>query len=101
MWIHLLDVAVVLMIVVMLNSEITTVDVIKTLLIIFYFVIGFFIYFSTVKNVKRKIAFIKADTWGKGESKNTKFVVWWIGGLTIWGVAGIFLIVSWFFTNAG
>ncbi len=30
-------------------------------LIVLYFAIGFLIYFSTVKNVKHKIAFIKAD----------------------------------------
>lgn len=70
-------------------------------LIILYFIIGLFVYLSTVKNVKSKVALIKTSTENQRSSKDTKFVVLWIAGITIWGVVGIFLIVSWFFSNAG
>lgn len=70
-------------------------------LIVLYFAIGFLIYFSTIKGVRRKIAFVKTDTGSREGSKYTKSVVWWIIGFTIWGVLGIFLIVLWFLQNAG
>ncbi|ALX47503.1 hypothetical protein [Lentibacillus amyloliquefaciens] len=67
-------------------------------LIVLYFAIGLLIYFSTIKGVRRKIAFVKTDTESQEGSKS---VVWWIVGLTIWGVVGILLIVSWFLINVG
>jgi len=70
-------------------------------LVVLYFVIGLLIYFSTIKGVRRRVVFVKANTGSQEDSKDTKFVVWWIVGLTIWGVVGIFLIVSWFLNNAG
>lgn len=70
-------------------------------LIVIYFVIGPLIYFSTVKGMRRRIAFIKADTGNQEGSKNTKTVVWWVVGFTTYSVIGIFLIVSWFLNNAG
>lgn len=70
-------------------------------LIILYFVIGFFAYFSMVKGVKDKITLIKADTNSTKSKKSTRSVVWWIVGIAVWGVVGIFLIVSWFLNHAG
>ncbi|MEC0239771.1 hypothetical protein P4H66_07855 [Paenibacillus dokdonensis] len=63
-------------------------------IIVGFIIIGFVVLASMKKSMERKVALL-IENKESMESKQilTKPVVWWIVGVTVWGLVSIFLIV--------
>ena len=59
-----------------------------------FIIIGFVVLTSMKKNMESKLAFIKTNMGSKKSSAIS--IVWWIVGVTVWGIASMILIVSCF-----
>jgi len=59
-----------------------------------FITIGFVVISSMKNNMENKLDFIKENWVSKKIS--TKPIVWWIVGITVWGLVSIILIGWWF-----
>ena len=48
------------------------------------------------KDMESKVAFIKANTEDEGNSSKAKAVIWWICGVTSWGIVSMYFFVRYF-----
>ena len=61
-----------------------------------FIIIGFVVLASMKKSMESKVAFMKANTEDEGNSSKAKAVIWWICGVTIWGIVSIYFFVRCF-----
>lgn len=62
---------------------------------------GFVVLVSMKKSMETKLAFIKENQEGEKSSIKSKSIIWWIRGVTAWGIGAIFLVVWWFQNSFG
>ena len=61
-----------------------------------FIIIGFVVIISMKKSMESKVAFIKANREDEGNSSKAKAVIWWICGVTAWGIVSMDLVVRCF-----
>ena len=61
-----------------------------------FMLIGFVVLVSMKKGMENKVAFIKVNKEDEENLSKAKSVVWWIWGVTAWGVGAISLVGWWF-----
>ncbi|MGE7926062.1 hypothetical protein ACQKND_23245 [Viridibacillus arvi] len=66
-----------------------------------FMLIGLVVLVSMKKGMESKVAFIKANMEDEENSSKAKSVIWWILGITAWGVGGISLGGWWFHNYFG
>ena len=61
-----------------------------------FMLIGLVVLVSMKKGMERKVAFIKANVEDEENLSKAKSVIWWICGVTAWGVGALSLVGWWF-----
>lgn len=63
-----------------------------------FIIAGFAVLFSMKKGMESKVAFIKANPEGEGNSSKAKSVICWVWGAAGFGVVSMYLVV-WYFDH--
>lgn len=66
-----------------------------------FILIGLLVFLSMKKRMETKLARVKANPDSGETSKDTKHLIWWVWGITAWGVASLALVVWWFNSTSG
>lgn len=61
-----------------------------------FILIGLLVFLSMKKRMDAKLARVKAKPDSGETAEDTKHLIWWVWGVTAWGVASIALVVWWF-----